>query len=161
MLSLWVEPVSYPFDSSVMNSWALASLAALYISSSEASSQPYLMFSRTERANSTQSWLTTAIYKHTRWRRNVSDCLTVTANSENGLQWEQQQNKTRRKMQVSVLITFLWPVCNCTKRRVRWKIRQEQRSEIKDTFGGIWVETFNELRFTFRISSLLYSSELL
>lgn len=57
--SLHDWPVSYPFSRSMMKSWALASLATLNISSSEAST-PYLMFSRIDLAKSTQSWLTTA-----------------------------------------------------------------------------------------------------
>lgn len=65
------RPVSYPFGSSEMNLWALACRAALYISSSE-TSQPYLIFSLMERANSTDSWLTTEICTEEQGKGNVS-----------------------------------------------------------------------------------------
>lgn len=64
-----------------MNSWALASLAAMNISSSEAS-KPYLMFSRNDRAKSTHSWLTTAICERAPWRGDASSCTSVRASSQ-------------------------------------------------------------------------------
>lgn len=91
-LVLFHSPVSYPFGKSlVMNRWALASLAASYMSSSVASAFPYLMFSLMERPNSTGSWATTLIWragdKTTRVRREAGKRRTVTLYIRNRLKW--------------------------------------------------------------------------
>lgn len=56
--------------------------------------------------------------------------------SENGLQGGQQQSETRQQVQPSVSVII---------QSVRGKIKQNGRSDIKDIFGTLREETFNEL----------------